>query len=166
MKKFGGGWILINNDWLSQLTVLKNLIPGGKCQMTNTEWRSWDQFNGSSANTHFCLALNKYTHFPTYTEMRQDKVRFEGYTPGKSDTFDAYTDCYGTQWQGSFCFGPTAEMYSMNTKNLSLSNGKKSSVYNRYIKLKKPASDFELRSREEGPQKEGVLWKEGAIYLR
>ena len=166
MKDFGGGWMVIDNQWLFNLTTLKNLIPGGKCVMTAKEWRTWDQFDGSTANTHFCSANNKYSHWPTYTEMRQVGVRLQGYTASKSDSFDAYTNCYGSNWQGSFCFGPSAEMYSMTTKNISLVNGQNSPTYNQLIKLKKAANDFEFRSREEGPQKEGILWTTGKIYLR
>ncbi|HAN32268.1 MAG TPA: hypothetical protein DCQ06_11780, partial [Myxococcales bacterium] len=166
MKDFGGGWMVINNQWLSKLTTLKNLIPGGKCQMTSSEWRSWDQFNGSTSETHFCSASNKFSHWPSYKEMRQVGVRIRGYTAGKSDSFDAYTNCYGNDWQGSFCFGPSAEMYSMTTSNISLINGELSPTYNQVIKLKKTATDFEFRSREEGPQKEGIIWKTGKIYLR
>jgi len=58
------------------------------------------------------------------------------------------------------------ELKSMNTANISLSNGQNSPVYFRSFVLSKPRAEFQIRTREEGPQREGVRWNTGAILIR
>ena len=141
-------------------------MPSGICQLTPQEWRTWDGFNCSTGYGHFCVLERIEGNWPTYTEYRQDGVQLEGYTAGQGHTYDAYNDCYGAQWRGNFCAGPAAALSPINDQNIQLSNGEKSPVYSKLVTLNKPANEFQIRSREEGPQKEGVIWKVGSFYLR
>ena len=98
--------------------------------------------------------------------MRFDGVQLTGYTSGGGHTYDAYTECYGVQWQGSFCVGPGTKLSSVASKNIQLGNNQKSPVYNASISLAGTYNNFQIRSREEGPQNEGVVWNKGAFLLR
>jgi hypothetical protein len=165
MTTDGGGWMVIDNLWASKLLTLKNLYPGGMCEMTTTYWKTWDGFAGATLDTHFCIGEASY-NFPSYQEMRVAAVQLTGYTSGAGNTFDAYLECYGTQWQGAFCFGPEDELKPVNTANIQLNNNQKSPNYSYKVTLSKAHTNFSIRSREEGPQNEGVIWDTGSFLIR
>lgn len=167
MKLYGGGWLKIDN---LEANILLNVTQPnpmqGKCFVDNTQWKSWDQFDGAPGTQHECIGTPKLGNWMTYSEMRYDQFQLTGYTGGPGNTFDMSTDCYSVSNIGGFCVGPALQMWPPNTVLIKLGNGVKSPVYNRLITLTSPASDFEIRSREEGPQLEGIVWNTGVIYLR
>ena len=103
---------------------------------------------------------------PGYTECRQEGIQLKGYTGGPGNTYDAFSDCCGAQWQGNFCVGPANKLQAVNDKNIELPNGVNSPKYSKHVGVGKVYTDFQIRSREEGPQLEGVFWQVGAFYLR
>ncbi|MSQ83880.1 MAG: hypothetical protein EXR77_13510 [Myxococcales bacterium] len=167
MVAFGGGWMVIDNQWAFKLLTMTNVNPTqGKCQLTASEWRTWDGFDGAPGSTHFCLAEKVSKNWPTYTELRYDGLQLIGYTGGGNNVFDLGLDCYGTIYVGGFCAGPLAQLVPPNTTSMTLGNGVKSPVFNKTQVFASPVADFQIRSREEGPQLEGVVWNTGAILLR
>ncbi len=166
MNKWGGGWLKIDNLQAYKLMTMKNLATtSGICELTPKQWRSWDGFNGATGYGHFCIA-EKIGNWPKYTEYRQEGIQLQGYTAGKGNTYDAYADCYGAKWQGNFCVGPANKLKAVNHYNIQLNNGQKSPLYNKHVLLGQAYDNFQIRSREEGPQLEGVIWKVGTFYLR
>ena len=167
MVAFGGGWMVIDNLWAFKLLTMTNVNPTqGKCQLIANEWRSWDGFDGAPGSTHFCLAEKVSKNWPSYTELRYDGLQLIGYTGGGNNVFDLGLDCYGTIYVGGFCAGPLAKMVPPNSTSMTLGNGVKSPVFNKTQVFASPVADFQIRSREEGPQLEGVVWNTGAILLR
>ncbi|MSP92257.1 MAG: hypothetical protein EXR79_10720 [Myxococcales bacterium] len=166
MVLWGGGWLKVDNFWASKLLTVVNVVPTqGKCTMTTSEWRSWDGFDGAPGSEHLCIGQKADNNWPVYSELRFEGVQFTGYAGG-SDVFDLSQDCYGVTWLGAFCAGPLQKLQPPNPTTVQLGNGKKSPVYSQQINLGAPYSDFQLRSRERGPQKEGIIWNTGAIYVR
>ncbi|MBP48156.1 MAG: hypothetical protein CMH53_09495 [Myxococcales bacterium] len=167
MDRFGGGWMVVKPDWINANMTMKTLTVGGKCTLSATEIRTWDGFDGATADSHYCVVEPKTgLVWPTYQEIRIDAVVLTGYTAGAGNTYDAYSDCYGASWQGNFCVGPSTELKPVNNANIQLGNNQNSPTYNLSYSLSQPRSDFQIRSREEGPQDEGIVWDTGAILLR
>ena len=93
-------------------------------------------------------------------------LQLTGYTAGPGNSFDLGLDCYGIQSVGGFCAGPLAKLVPPNATATNLNNGQKSLVFSKVQTFAPAVTDFQIRSREEGPQKEGVVWDTGVIYLR
>jgi hypothetical protein len=134
--------------------------------LAQTEWRAWDQFDGAPGTEQLCIGVTKSSNWPTYQEMRFEAVVLTGYTAGTGNTFDLGTNCYAVGYDGYFCAGPAGQQQSANTVQYNLANTQKTAVLTRQLTLAKPASDFQIRSHEEGPQQEGIIWNTGAIWLR
>ncbi len=167
MDSYGGGWMVLDVAQVAKLMTMTSLVSGGMCTLSSSEWKTWDQFDGATADHHFCVAEpNAGLIWPTYTELRVEGVQLVGYTGGGNNTFDAYTNCYGASWQGNFCVGPSLELKAMNTADIQLSNGQSSPLYTQSFTMSQPRTEFQIRTREEGPQLEGISWKTGAILLR
>jgi hypothetical protein len=164
--KNGGGWLVLNNLWANTLLTLTNELPNeGKCQISASEWRGWDQFNGAGGPGHRCTASPPTKNWPSYSEMIYDSVTLAGYTGNWGETFDLGTDCYSTTTNGYFCAGPPLGLAAPNTQGTELGNGQKE-TFSRWVQWGATHTEFLIRQREDGGQAEGLVWNGGTIYLR
>jgi len=167
MVQQGGGWMVIDNAQAYALLTMTQFNPQqGKCVLAANEWRTWDGFDGAPGSEHLCIGVTKTNNWPTYQELRFQGFQLTGYTGGAGNSFDLGTNCYAVGYEGYFCAGPGGQQQPPNTALINLENGVKSPVYTRQVTLAAPGSDFQIRTHEEGPQLEGVIWNVGAIWLR
>ena len=167
MATDGGGWLRIDNFWANQLLVMDNPSPSqGKCQMSATEIRAWDGFDGAPGYGHLCMATRPSGNWMAYSALRFDGIVLTGYTPSKKDTYDLFDDCYSMQHLGAFCAGPNDALAPPYDTPAHLSQGQTVGPLNKLVQLGKVWTDFEIRAHEEGPQLEGIVWNQGAFLLR
>ncbi len=167
MDVYGGGWLRIDNAWAQQLLVIHNPSPTqGKCILTDSELRAWDGFDGAPGYGHLCIADRPVGNWMAYSELRFEGIVLTGYSPNAKNTYDLTTDCYGMQHFGAFCAGPNDALQPPYDSVAYVSNGQVDGPLTKYVNLGKVWKDFQIRTHEEGPQLEGIVWNAGAYLLR
>jgi hypothetical protein len=167
MTLHGGGWLRIDNGWANTLLDMANpFVSQGFCKLTGSEIRAWDGFDGAPGYGHLCIASRSKGNFMAYSELRLEGIVLTGYTAGPGNTYDLSGDCYGFKSKGAVCAGPNDAQKPLYAVFKSVGNGQKHGPTTMAIPLGKTFSDFQIRAREEGPQKEGIVWNQGAFLLR